>query len=87
MLHKHPAVEDVQVVGVPDERLGEEICAIIRLKSGAQQPSKESIIEFVKVALKLCYLIVHLHFCAQITIWQKYGRIYDILSYSSFYSK
>ena len=37
-------------MGVPDERLGEEICAIIRLKSGAEQPTKESIIEFVKVA-------------------------------------
>ncbi|OBC06728.1 AMP-binding protein [Mycobacterium sp. 852013-50091_SCH5140682] len=33
-LYTHPDVEDAQVVGVPDERYGEEICAWIRLKPG-----------------------------------------------------
>lgn len=32
VLYTHPKIKDVQVVGVPDERLGEEICAWIELK-------------------------------------------------------
>ena len=35
-LYTHPDVEDVQVVGVPDERYGEELCAWVRMKSGAE---------------------------------------------------
>jgi fatty-acyl-CoA synthase len=34
-LYGHPAIADVQVVGVPDERYGEELCAWIRLRPGA----------------------------------------------------
>ncbi len=34
-LYQHPDVEDVQVVGVPDERYGEELCAWIRMRDGA----------------------------------------------------
>ncbi|KAI6223086.1 hypothetical protein M3Y99_01465700 [Aphelenchoides fujianensis] len=30
-LSRHPAVDDVQIVGVPDERFGEAVCAWIRL--------------------------------------------------------
>jgi fatty-acyl-CoA synthase len=34
-LHTHAAVADAQVVGLPDERYGEEVCAWVRLKPGA----------------------------------------------------
>jgi len=34
-LYGHPQIEDVQVVGVPDEKYGEELLAAVRLKPGA----------------------------------------------------
>ncbi len=33
-LYTHPDIEDVQVIGVPDAKYGEEICAWIRMKPG-----------------------------------------------------
>jgi fatty-acyl-CoA synthase len=33
-LYGHPAILDVQVFGVPDQRFGEELCAWIKLRSG-----------------------------------------------------
>ncbi|KAM7387222.1 hypothetical protein PAMA_009707 [Pampus argenteus] len=46
-LFTHPKVHEVQVVGVKDERLGEQVCACIRLKEG-QTSSTEEIRAFCK---------------------------------------
>jgi fatty-acyl-CoA synthase len=40
-LYKHPDVEDVQVVGVPDLKYGEELLAAIRLRPGASLTEDE----------------------------------------------
>jgi fatty-acyl-CoA synthase len=34
-LYTHPDIEEVQVVGVPDDRNGEELCAWVKLRDGA----------------------------------------------------
>jgi fatty-acyl-CoA synthase len=35
-LYTHPSIEDVQVVGLPDEKYGEELCAWVKLRPGAE---------------------------------------------------
>ena len=45
LLFTHPAIEDAQVVGVPDERLGEDICAWVKLRQG-HEASADAIRDF-----------------------------------------
>ncbi len=46
-LYRHPKVQDVQVVGLPDKRYGEELCAWIVTKPG-QTLAEDEIREFCK---------------------------------------
>ncbi|KAL0984248.1 hypothetical protein UPYG_G00139030 [Umbra pygmaea] len=46
-LHTHPKVQEAQVIGVKDERMGEEVCACIKLKVG-QDCSREEIRAYCK---------------------------------------
>jgi fatty-acyl-CoA synthase len=45
-LYSHPDIVDVQVIGVPDARYGEELCAWIRLREGAPALTAEALREF-----------------------------------------
>ncbi|WP_343900108.1 AMP-binding protein [Arthrobacter rhombi] len=45
-LYRHPDIQDVQVIGVPDEKYGEEIMACIILNDGAAEMTLETVREF-----------------------------------------
>uniref|UniRef100_A0A1I7Y9G1 Medium-chain acyl-CoA ligase ACSF2, mitochondrial n=1 Tax=Steinernema glaseri TaxID=37863 RepID=A0A1I7Y9G1_9BILA len=53
-LFKHHAVADVHIVGVPDERFGEELCAWVRLKDGHDAVTAEAIKEFCRGKIAAC---------------------------------
>ncbi|PRP69811.1 AMP-binding protein [Chromobacterium amazonense] len=40
-LYRHPKIQEVQVIGVPDVRYGEELCAWIRLRDGEQASAED----------------------------------------------
>ncbi|MFC5995488.1 AMP-binding protein [Pseudonocardia hispaniensis] len=45
-LYTHPDILDAQVIGVPDARFGEELCAWVTLREGAPELTAEALREF-----------------------------------------
>ncbi|GAA3468639.1 AMP-binding protein [Nonomuraea roseola] len=45
-LYRHPDIADVQVIGVPDDKYGEELMAWIVVREGAEPPTAEAIRQF-----------------------------------------
>ena len=47
-LYTHPDIVDAQVIGVPDDKYGEELMAWIRLRDGAEQLTPEALRDFCR---------------------------------------
>ncbi len=60
-LYRHPKVADVQVIGVPDDKYGEELCAWIKLKPG-QTAQREEIQAFCKGQIAHYKVPRYIHF-------------------------
>ena len=46
LLFTHPAIADAAVVGLPDDRTGERVCAVVVLKEGQEAPTLAELVEF-----------------------------------------
>jgi fatty-acyl-CoA synthase len=47
-LYSHPDIEDVQVIGVPDDKYGEELMAWIKLRPGAPMLTADDVRKYCK---------------------------------------
>ena len=63
-LHDHPAVREVAVVGVADDRLGQVPAAAIILRDGASEPTPDALKAFLKERLVAYAVPVHFRFVA-----------------------
>ncbi len=45
---RHPDIEDVSVIGVPDEKYGEVVCACVRMKAGRAPLDLGAVREFAR---------------------------------------
>ena len=47
-LQEHPAIETAAVIGVPDEKWGEQVGAVLRVRSGFEPPTTNELADFVR---------------------------------------
>ena len=64
-LYTHPDVEDAQVIGVPDARYGEEICAWIQMKPGRPALDAEAVKAFAAGKLAHYKIPRYVHIVAE----------------------
>ncbi|XP_067623666.1 medium-chain acyl-CoA ligase ACSF2, mitochondrial-like [Eurosta solidaginis] len=58
-LNTHPKIIETHVIGVPDERMGEQLCAFVRLQDGIDSITRDEVKEFAKG--KIAHFKVPLH--------------------------
>ncbi|MGE0765610.1 MAG: AMP-binding protein [Hyphomicrobiaceae bacterium] len=63
-LYRHPAVQDVQVFGIPDQRYGEELCAWVRVRAG-ESVTAEAIKDFCQGQIAHYKIPRHIRFVAE----------------------
>jgi acyl-CoA synthetase (AMP-forming)/AMP-acid ligase II len=66
VLKTHPAVYDVLVVGVPDDRWGSSVCAVVQPRDGATPPSLDDLDQHARQHLAGYKVPRHLVLCDEI---------------------
>jgi len=63
-LYTHPKISDVQVIGVPDLKYGEEVCAWVRLLEG-EQATEDELREYCRGQIASCKIPRYIRFATE----------------------
>jgi fatty-acyl-CoA synthase len=64
LLYTHPGISEVQVIGVPDAKYGEEVCAWVRLRPGATA-TEEELRQFCRGQIAACKIPRYIRFTTE----------------------